>query len=66
METVVSSNSQGIIIKSLVKICSEKSLEVNLNWGNRLKEFITVCQRRFGHEFSNKILTNAKIMEIMS
>ena len=63
---MVSSNSQGIIIKSLVKICSEKSAELGLNGGARLKELITVCQRRFGAEFSSKIMANAKIMEIMS
>lgn len=36
-DTLVSSSIQAIIIKSLVKVCSDKNPELSLNWGTRLK-----------------------------
>jgi len=62
----VSSQSQNIFIKSLTKLCSEKSGDFGGNWSYKLKELIGACQRRFGQEFTNKLMMNAKVVEIMS
>jgi hypothetical protein len=35
---------------------------MNAGWSGRLKELIVVCQRRFGQEFTNKLMANPKVL----
>lgn len=60
----LSANCQNVFAKSLIKICSER--EMSVVWGNRLRELVTACQRRFGPQFNSRLMGNARMMEILS
>lgn len=65
-DLVISSNSQNMLVKSLIKLCSDRSNENSQAVTSKLKDLFSVCQRRFGQEFTSKVMANDRAVDLLA